>query len=92
MIVFEPRRPVERHLIVDKSPGPNVKYPDFLGSPLRGTLAVPPRGAEANFVPPSSGICPTLPWGIYCKVLFCEVEVNTEVEVLYGVWLYWAEM
>ena len=34
--------PVGLHLIMDIPPGSKVRYPDFVGSPLRVTLVVPP--------------------------------------------------
>ena len=41
--------PVSLQLIVDIPPGSKVRYPDFVGSPLWDTLAVPPSVSCPNF-------------------------------------------
>ena len=53
--------PVGIHFIVVIPSGSKVRYPEFLGSPSRATLTVPPSISCSKFPPHPSGKCPTSP-------------------------------
>ena len=71
-------------MFVKKTPGSNIRYPDFVGSSLQAKHTMPHIGSGGNFAPPPYRPCHIVPFHIYHKALYREVDANIDFEVLAG--------
>ena len=88
LIVYESGSPFELQLKADIPPVSKSRYPDFVGSPLQATLAVPPAQYGAIVSLPPSGLRTILPQRKGHKEIYHEAKRKKYMRA----WQNWSVM